>query len=340
MPIDLILTGGTICSRVDSDGTRRSFAEEALTSLEARYRADNPYAEVRFRVHRPLDKLSEDLTPDDWCLLLREIARVDSADSEGILIAHGTDTLEQTAAMLSAALCGISLPVLLVSATAPLDDPRSNGHRNFAEAVRLIRRGLCGGVWAVFENSDGVVYLHYGFELSACAHGSMSFESPRMTPVSQLRQTAESGELPPRRGMPLALSDIGEPKNVLLLRPYNGLRYDTVSLESVEAVVHTTYHSETANSERYSPYGMQTLISRCAERGIPCFLAPCSDAPVYGSGHDLVQAGAIPLAGMTPAFAYGAVWFCLMRGVGREALAGRVRGLRQRLSAQCLRCAR
>ncbi|MBP0966511.1 MAG: asparaginase, partial [Oscillospiraceae bacterium] len=155
MRIALILTGGTICSRTGEDGARRSDAESALSVLEQHYRLANPYSSVQFLTRIPLNRLSEDLTPDDWCTLLRSVATLDLEKLDGIIIAHGTDTLEQTAAMLSAALCGIHIPVILVSAIAPLSDPMTNGHVNFEAAVRLICRRLSGGVWFVYRNLDG-----------------------------------------------------------------------------------------------------------------------------------------------------------------------------------------
>ena len=131
----------------------------------------------------------------------------------------------------------------------------------------------------------------------------------------------------------------GETPEVLLIRPYNGLRYDRVPLDGTAAVVHGTYHSETASSVRFSPYGMQTLIDRCRAAEIPCYLAPCRVAEQsYGSGFDLVQEGAIPLEGMTLPFAYGAVWVSRLLGCTGELLTARVRQLRQSLESQSFRC--
>ena len=339
--IALILTGGTICSRADSSGTRRSDAGAAVTVLEEYYRAHHPYSSVEFAVQMPVDKLSEDLTPEDWCALLRAISAVGTERPDGIIIAHGTDTLEQTAAMLSAALFGISVPVILVSAIAPLDDPASNGHANFEAAVRLICRHLEPGVWAVYENSDGEMYLHRGFELESCRHDSLSFFSSGMQSVDRVLDAPKgTGKKEARIDLRALAAQTERMPEVLLLRPYNGLRYDRIDLSGLSAIVHGTYHSETANASLYSPFGMQSLLLRCREADVPCFLAPCRMVKQsYGSGFDLVQAGAIPLEHMSLHFAYGAVWAAsLWRIQGGEALTSRVRQLRQSLESQCFRC--
>ena len=339
MRIALILTGGTICSRTASDGARRSDAGTALTVLEQHYRLAHPFSSVEFQTHIPLNCLSEDLTPDDWCTLLRTIASLDISRLDGILIAHGTDTLEQTAAMLSAALCGIGIPVVLVSAIAPLSDAMTNGHANFEAAVKLICKHLSGGVWAVYRNLSGEVYVHRGFDLLPCQHESMDFFSGTMQTLEQVLEAEPEMKKSTRTDLrALAVHALHAPE-VMLLHPYNGLRYDRLSLVGAAAVVHGTYHSETANSVRFSPYGMQALIRRCREQEIPCFLAPCHlHGESYGSSCDLVHEGAIPLEGMTLPFAYGAVWVSVMLGYADDYLTGHVRQLRQSLESQSFRC--
>lgn len=339
MRIALILTGGTICSRTAADGARRSDVGTAVTLLEKGYRNAHPYGDLHFDVTMPMNSLSEDLTPEDWRTLLRAVADVDCKAVSGIIIAHGTDTLEQTAAMLSAALIGIGVPVILVSAIAPLTEPQTNGHANFAAAVRLIRKKLMPGVWAVYENSDGEMYLHRGFELQQCQHGSISFYSEGMRRVSDVLEEEPVKAPPDRLDRTVLRKTAGTVAEVLLLQPYNGLRYDNIPLEGVGAVVHGTYHSETANSLRYSPYAVQTLLMRCQAEQIPCFLAPCRmTEQSYGSSYDLVQAGAIPLEDMPLPLAYAAVWLCLMQGLSGGVLTDRVRQLRHRLDSQFFRC--
>lgn len=339
MQIALILTGGTICSRIAADGARRSDVGTAITLLEQHYRNQHPYSSVQFDVQMPLNCLSEDLTPDDWCTLLRTVAALDLSRYDGIIIAHGTDTLDQTAAMLSAVLCGISLPVLLVSAIEPLDMPQTNGHANFEAAVKLICKHLSAGVWVVYENSDGGMYLHRGFELQACRHESRSFFSPSMQSVSSVYDAAPIYKKSACMDLQTLAEHAKNAPDVMLIRPYNGLRYDRICLDGVQAVVHGTYHSETANSARFSPYAVQTLLQRCLPLGIPCYLAPCCiSGQSYGSSFDLVQEGAIPLENVTEAFAYGAVWASMMLGSTGDSLTARVRQIRQSLESQSFRC--
>ena len=52
-----------------------------------------------------------------------------------------------------------------------------------------------------------------------------------------------------------------------------GLRYDTINLDGVDAIVHGTYHSGTVNTNsKESQYSINTLIQRAGEENIPVFV--------------------------------------------------------------------
>ena len=113
MRIALILTGGTICSRAGFDGTRRSDVGTASTVLEQHYRLAHPYSSVEFDVQMPLNALSEDLTPDDWCTLLRTIAALDLKRYDGIIIAHESTSPQEIMRVL-VWICELPLHIYIV----------------------------------------------------------------------------------------------------------------------------------------------------------------------------------------------------------------------------------
>ena len=329
MTISLILTGGTICCRTDADGLRRSDVSRAQTRLETGYFAQHPDSGIQFAVQSPINSLSEDLTPHDLLRLLGCIAETDLTETAGMLVAHGTDTLDQTAALLAAALPDIAVPLILVSAIAPPDTPGSNADANFAAAVSLIERSLAPGIWAVYQNTDGALYLHRGAELQPCAYGAADFFSPHMLPVP------DAPIAPKRSPQSLFRYDLApRSAEILLLHPHHGLRYDTLPLENVHAVVHGTYHSETANSSADPQYSMLTLLRRCNAADIPCCLAPCDpDAAQYGSTAILLRAGAVPL-NMPLTFAHMALWLGVLRGLSGSALTNFAREAYEKTKAR------
>ncbi len=316
--IAVILTGGTICCETVRDGTRRPHAETMGYQLLDTYREQHTQQE--FIVDMPMNMLSEDFTPFAWDQLLEALRRVACSAVSGVIVAHGTDSLAETAAMLSVALLGYSLPVILVSAHSPLTDPHTNGHVNFAAAVQLLQQGIPHGVWVVYQNPEDVVYVHHGAHLRACANESNSFFSRDMQSMSSF--FSQEKKKAHETVSPLfSMSVFSEAASALLIRPYIGQRYDRMELEGVAAIVHGTYHSETANSQSESPYSVRVLIQEAKKRGIPLFLAPCNaGCQQYGSAADLVEAGAVPLTDASVELAYGAAFVGIALGYRGAAL--------------------
>lgn len=152
----LLTTGGTIACLPTKHGysPRKSteiFAgfAETLGSREKRLARETFHPEALET--RPLFSLdSTDLTPTHWRKLY-ETAReaVRSKQYGGIVIFHGTDTLDYTAALLYHTL-KTEIPVILTGAMTPLSEEDSDGVRNAADALLAARdRRLCG-VFAVF----------------------------------------------------------------------------------------------------------------------------------------------------------------------------------------------
>lgn len=310
----LILTGGTICCQ-KSEGVLSSCTEKANYMLIDNFRSsDSPWRgreQTHFASRFPVDTLSENMTVDYWQLILDELRRTDLSAWDGMILAHGTDSLAYTAALLDAALAGLSLPLVLVSSNYPLDDRRANGNRNFRTAVELIcEHRLPGGVWAVYGNADGVTWLHRGCELRQCQVGSDDFFSAHALDTAKLSISPD--RRPGTNLMPL--KQMGPLQNcVLRVEPYVGLDYSRFSLDRVRAVVHGVYHCGTACTGRKTPdqpYGSSSLLyllDRCRERDIPFFIGPIGLGPEhdpYSTMADYLSCGALPVAGPSPETIY------------------------------------
>jgi L-asparaginase len=82
---------------------------------------------------------SEDIGPDIWRQLYGACrAALADDDLSGVIITHGTDTLEETAFLLDLTL-PTNKPVVLVGAMRPADAVGYDGFRNFANAVRVAK---------------------------------------------------------------------------------------------------------------------------------------------------------------------------------------------------------
>ncbi len=157
----VLTTGGTIASRIDyrTGGVKPVRDESEILAFYPDLDRDGPV-----RVVPVLDRLSEDMRPEDWTLLAKRVAEAFDQGARGVVIAHGTDTLTFTAAALSFLLESIPGPVVLVGAQRSPDRPSSDGPTNLAAAVRIARSADLGEVVVVMHAglSDDRFAIHRG----------------------------------------------------------------------------------------------------------------------------------------------------------------------------------
>ncbi len=93
---------------------------------------------------------SKDMGLALWLALLAALQRqLQRPDVAGVVITHGTDTLEETAYFLHRVLVPAK-PVLLTAAMRPATSLQADGPQNLLDAVTLARAGAPGGVRVVF----------------------------------------------------------------------------------------------------------------------------------------------------------------------------------------------
>jgi len=143
--VALIMTGGTIISRVDYR-TGGVYAlekpEELLTNIPELKNIVNIE-----NILTPFQKMSEDLDYRDW-QKLAELAAKELNKNEGVIIAHGTDTLHFTSAALSFMLKNPSKPVVFVGSQRSSDRGSSDAFMNLicsahAAISNIAEVGVC-----------------------------------------------------------------------------------------------------------------------------------------------------------------------------------------------------
>lgn len=300
----LILTGGTICSYENAEGKRATDAECAKYKIISEFRkSGSPFCDIAFDTIMPLDTLSENMTLQKWNILLDKLRKVESEKYKGIIILHGTDTLAYTASLLSLVMSEKNLPVCLVSSHSPIDCEGTNANINFRTAVQLIMNGIKPNVYAVYHNSDGKTYLHYGVHLLQCGNYSNDFFSKDMIAVDVIEKVcAESIGFENCNNL---LSEVRSlDGNVLLINPFVGLNYDNFNLTNVSAVVHTTYHSQTVCVEGENN-SFAEFAKRCKKEGVSLVLTPSDENSYsYVSTASALENGVIPVSGMTDEMVY------------------------------------
>ena len=354
----LVLTGGTIGSLADASGHNEARAGEAVSLLQKGFaQSGSPEAGAEFETAMPLNLLSENMTPARWNQLIRYLKTVRWEEYEGVILAHGTDTLGFTANFLSLVLAGAEIPVFLVSSDYNLRDERANGGENFRAAVELLARGIAPDLYVPYRNGDGQMYLHRGCHLCQSGDYTADFFSADRIRLLAPGEGESRGPAEPRYRLPAKRGAWPRPwpgrgdgprllrqletmdQKVLWVRPYVGLDYDCLNLEGVKAVVHGLYHSSTAcaeaarEGESYGSCSVLRLLERCRQNQIPLYLQPCDpEAYTYSSTGLLLKAGARALYGMIPEMAYVKTWLGVNLGLGgrllEEFLAGEQNGER------------
>lgn len=290
----LILVGGTICTVINGEGNL-AVSEKAGVLLKKNYlTSDSPYVnDVEIDSTENLYILSENMTVDKWNEIITVYRRYTAEkEYDGIIMAHGTDTLAYSSALFSMLLSTTKVPVFLVSANENLMSERTNGNANFRCAVECVCRGIQPNVYVPYRNiSDGKMYLHLGSRLRQCENYSEDFHSVGEVDLSEMTEEnyreyfAAMERLFPQEMRKAAVDIEGDRKLkncVLYLMPYVGMDYSSYDYGKYKAVLHGTFHSGTAcvelseQCDKYDQNSVLHMLDRCfgCENPVDVYVSP------------------------------------------------------------------
>jgi glutamyl-tRNA(Gln) amidotransferase subunit D len=184
----IISTGGTIASRVDY----RTGAVRPALSASDLYSVVPELAQIaRIDTQILFSLFSENITPKHWTDLSEAVAKQIEGGVDGVVIAHGTDTMGYTAAALSFALQDSPVPVILVGSQRSADRPSSDAATNLIGAVTAATQAPFADVTLAFHEtpSDTTIAFHRGTKVRKC-HTSRrdTFKSVNTTPLAKLKE--------------------------------------------------------------------------------------------------------------------------------------------------------
>jgi glutamyl-tRNA(Gln) amidotransferase subunit D len=157
--VSLISTGGTIASTVDY----RTGAVTAQFDAEDVLRAVPELAGLaNYRGRVVANILSENMTPDVWQDLARAVHEEIEAGADGVVVMHGTDTMQFSASAM-AFMLETSVPVVFTGSQRSADRPSSDNVMNAVCAVAAAKSD-CAEVLVCMhaDSSDERCALHRG----------------------------------------------------------------------------------------------------------------------------------------------------------------------------------
>ncbi len=299
MKILVLFTGGTIGS---------SLSENYISpNQDAKYKLINMYKDkfgddIEFVTREPYIILSENLDGVYITRLINSVMEVLNGEEcdelGGIIVTHGTDTLQYSAAALSIALGKTDIPVILVSANYPLEDVRSNGINNFIAAVQYILRMKRGGVYVSYQNENGFANIFQASSLLRHDIYSDEIRTLKDTGKNYSGLDTGSGE---NKAEPISLS-----KNspVKMIMTYPGMTFE-IPQNGIKKILFVPYHSGTL------PTGSPELIEFCKamrEKGVEMYICGVSKGPQYETTRLYKELGINVLGVGTDIYWYMKLW--------------------------------
>jgi L-asparaginase len=282
--VRIITTGGTIASLPDPDtGAKRPAVsgEELVASVPGL----NRVADVQ--VEEVASASSWNLTPQDMLTVARRAGEaLAEPDVDGVVVTHGTDTIEETAFLTDLTLRAEG-PVVFVGAMRTPDEPSADGPRNLLNAVRVASAPEARAAGAVVAMSDEIHAARWVRKLDSALVSA--FRSPRRGPIG--RVTPASLELPwvPPRGF-----TIDPPEElaheVALVATYPGMDGAVIeaALDAGGAAGLVVEGTGSGNVPGTVVGGIVTAL----ERGLPVILATRVPGGATGSGYASPGGGA------------------------------------------------
>ena len=281
----LMTTGGTIASRQTSEGLAPGIAGDTFTHYLGSL-PDSYDLTVRDILH--LD--SSNIQPEEWQFIAHHVYESRN-DFDGIVIAHGTDTMAYTASVLSFMLLGISIPVVLTGAQLPIDHPLTDGLDNLRTAFSMAASGHPG----VFLAFDRKVMLGCR-SVKTHTTNFKAFTSvnwPLVGHVSGAGLTLDAAALPPVSTAPWVLRD-ELCRDVFLIKLTPGLNpeiFDMLLKMHYRGIVIEAFG---AGGLHFIRRNLIEKLQKAAEAGIAVVV--CSQCLYESSNFSLYQAGQKALA--------------------------------------------
>ena len=309
--ISILHTGGTIASRVDyrTGGVVSKFSPEDLLAM---FPELSQMANIKTRLVFSI--MSESMRFSNYQIMAKEIKKEIENGADGVIVAHGTDTMHYSSAALAFMLQNVPVPVILVGAQRSSDRGSTDAAQNLISAAYFIAHSDFAGI-------------------AICMHENMSDENCLILPACKTRKmhTSRRDAFRPINSLPWARVNYSDNKIEFIKNDYP--RKDKkrktemkTGMEEKVALVKTTTNTDPSLidffvGKRYKglvlegtglghvPDMLLGALKNAVEKGMVVCMASQTiygrvNMNVYSPQRDLLNIGVIPCEDMLPETAF------------------------------------
>ncbi|TMS49207.1 asparaginase [Mycobacterium sp. DBP42] len=280
----VITTGGTIATSTDANGVRRPTVSGADLA-----------AGLDVQVVDVMKKDSSQLTPADWDVIGAAAKKAVADGASGVVITHGTDTMEDTAMWLDVTYNGPA-PIVLTGAQRSSDAPDADGPTNLRDALTVASSPAA--------RDQGVMIMFAGDVFQALGTHKVNTQDLHAfggtPPIGSVAENTFKLDHPAQRPFVGDVPAAGAPRvNVVAAYPGDGAGpIDAAVAAGARGIIVEALGSGNAGDgvvdavRRHAPAGVAFGISSRVPTG--------EVIAEYGPGDDMVKAGAVMVRHLRP----------------------------------------
>ena len=306
--ISIVSTGGTVASVIDykTGAVHPAFtADDLIRANPELLEHANINGKAIFNI------LSENMKPEYWVKTARSVADEINNGADGVVIAHGTDTMHYTSAALSFML-KTPVPVVVTGAQRSSDRPSSDAYMNLISSVVAAKSDIAEVSLCMHaEEDDSFCYLHRGTKVRKM-HTTRrdTFRSINSLPLakiqkSKLKLVDKAMVYNKRSTESLIIEDEIEEK-VAFIKSYPGIQ-----AELIDYHIDNGYKGMVLEGTGlgHCPEELIPSLERAADESIPVIMtSQCLyglvNMNVYSTGRRILSAGVISGLDMLPETAF------------------------------------
>ena len=304
--VSIISTGGTVSSIIDyaTGAVHPAFTAEDLL------RANPELLDLaNYDVKALYNILSENMKPEYWVKAVESIADDINEGSDGVVIAHGTDTMHYTSAALSFMIKS-PVPIVITGAQRSSDRPSTDAFLNLYNSVGAALSDIAEVTVCMHDTlNDGECALHRGTKVRKM-HTSRrdTFRSIDTEPIALLKDAEITKTNLPyikRNERELELNTACEDK-VALIKTFPGITEELIDYHIDKGFRGIAI--EGTGLGHVPDYMVKTLERARDENIVVVMSSQCLygrvNMNVYSTGRLLLDAGVISALDMTPETSY------------------------------------